>query len=181
MTLYEYYNTGDDDYYSIYDTTWRAQTFTVGTVGPNSDHDITSVKLKLFRLGSPGTLTVSIRATDADGHPTGDDLTSGTINGNTLTTDTAGAWYEISLTAYTLSAGTKYAIVARAPDGDTSNRVRWRADTTDPTYTGGNLETSTNAGISWTADTTVDLMFEEHSTTAPPAGGGMKPIKHWGV
>jgi hypothetical protein len=59
-TLYEYYNTGDDASLFLYGIYWKAQTFT-----PLAPHKITSVKLKLYKaIGSPGTVTVSIRATD---------------------------------------------------------------------------------------------------------------------
>lgn len=156
-TLYEYYNTGDDASSGVYGATWKAQTFT-----PSIAHKITSVKLKFYRTGSPGTLTVGIRATDGSGHPTGEDLCSGTIDGNSLTTDTAGAWYEITLGAgYNLAASTKYAIVARAPSGDINNRARWLYDSTSSTYTGGNIESSTNSGSSWTSSTGYDFMFED--------------------
>jgi len=77
--LYEYYNTGDDSSTNVYNITWYAQTFT-----PSVAHTITSVKLLLYRTGSPGTVTVSIRATDGSGHPIGSDLCSGTTNGDTL-------------------------------------------------------------------------------------------------
>jgi len=156
-TLYEYYNTGNDSYGTLYGAIWRAQTFT-----PATAHKVTSVKLKLYRVGSPGTVTVSIRATDASGHPTGSDLCSGTIDGNTLTTATAGAWYEITLGAgYNLSASTKYAIVARAPSGNTSNYVQWLVDSTSATYAGGCCEYSTDSGSSWTSLTDYDFMFED--------------------
>ena len=155
--LYEYYNTGDDVAAGGYLNHWRAQTFT-----PQVAHKIASVKLKLYRTGSPGTVTVGIRATDVDGHPTGADLCSGTTNGNTLTTDTAGEWRGITLGAgYNLSASTKYAIVVRATSGDIDNRFYWRADNSSPSYSGGNHEYSSNSGSSWDTVTTADCMFEE--------------------
>ena len=92
-TLYENYNTGDDAALGIYGAIWAAQTFTVGAAG----HTITSVKLLLYRYGSPGTVTVSIRATDGNGHPTGSDLTSGTTDGNTLPTGSPSELREITL------------------------------------------------------------------------------------
>jgi len=177
MTLYEYYNTGDDGGAYVRSSQWYAQTFTIGTVGPNKNHNITSVKLKLYRSGSPGTFTVGIRETDANGHPTGSDLTSGTIDGDSLTTDTNGAWYEISLTPYELTAGTKYAIVARAPSGSSSKYVSWRVDSTNPSYTGGNMEYSNDSGSSWSTDTSRDLMFEEYGEEISVAF--MKPTKVW--
>jgi len=167
-SLYEVYSTGDDGSYAMYGKYWDAQTFTVGATG----HTVTSVKLKLYRKGSPGTVTVSIRATSGD-HPTGADLTVGTIDGNSLTTATAGAWYEIALTEYTLNASTKYAIVVRAPNGSTNNYLYWRADKTSPTYTGGNREDSIDNGVTWTTTTLSDFMFEVWGN---PAGG---PITGW--
>jgi len=159
-TLCEYYNTGDDGSDRAYGVVWLAQTFTVGASG----HTVTSVKLKLYRLASPGLVTVSIRATDGT-HPTGSDLASGTIDGNTLTTDIAGAWYEIALTAYPLSANTNYAIVVRDPSGSTSNKLYWRWDFSSPTYAGGNVENSADSGGTWTSYTSWDYMFEVWGTT----------------
>lgn len=160
--LYEHYNTGDNVSVSFYGDTWMAQTFT-----PSTSHTITSVKLLLLRYNSPGTITVSIRATTVDGHPTaGPDLCSGTTDGNTLPAwvsgeEEVGEWREISLgDGYELEAGTKYAIVVRLV-GDISNNLRWRLDNTSPTYTDGNYEKSLSAGMSWSAITTNDFMFEE--------------------
>lgn len=153
-SLYEYYITNDDSASIIEDGTWIAQTFTVIATG----HTITSVKLKLYRVGNPGTVTVSIRNTSGN-HPTGSDLTIGTIDGNSLTTNGAGAWYEIALTEYTVGIN-KFAIVVRAPNGDGSNYVAWKFDWSSPTYDGGNEEYSGNSGDSWASDLTADFMFE---------------------
>jgi hypothetical protein len=110
-------------------------------------------------------LTVGIRLTSG-GHPTGGDLCSGTINGNTLTDDSAGEWYEITLSSYNLTADTKYAIVCRALTGGMFNEVDWRCSgpgTPLSPYSRGNGEESVNSGSSWT-DTGLDLMFEEWGT-----------------
>ena len=179
MTLYEYYNTGDDNHYWIRANWWLAQSFTIGTVGTNEDHYITSVKLKLYRYGSPGTITVSIRNADANGLPTGSDLTSGTLNGNSITTTGPGEWYEITLTQYQLSASTQYTIVVRAPDGNDSNKVAWRFDGSTPTYGGGTGSYSGNSGASWTGISDQDYMFEEYGTTGAAAGRILRPVKYW--
>lgn len=156
-TLYEYYNTGDDSFDVCYLANWRAQTFT-----PLTAHKITNVKLLLYRIGSPGTVTVGIRATDGNGQPTGADLCSGTTNGNTLTTSTAGEWREITLGAGTdLSVNTKYAIVVRVLGGDFDNKLAMRRDITSAAYTGGNLEWSNDSGSSWNTRATYDFMFED--------------------
>jgi len=164
-TLYEYYNTGDDSTKVIYGATWGAQTFT-----PATAHKITSVKLKLCRYGSPGTITVGIRATDGSGHPTGSDLCSGTTDGNTLPVTPSNEWREITLGAgYNLSASTKYAIVARAPGGDLTNQFKWYRDASSPTYANGNQEDSADSGSSWTSQTAADFMFEDWGEPAVTA------------
>lgn len=159
--MYEYYNTGDDNHIWLYGSNWAAQTFT-----PSVAHTITSVKLKLFRSGAPGTVTVSIRATSG-GQPTGSDLCSGTTSGDTLTTSAPGAWREITLgSGYGLSAGTTYAIVVRATSGAWGNHVLWRADTSPTYYGGGMWVWSTNSGSSWSSYANYDLMFEEWGNPA---------------
>jgi len=153
-TLYEYYNINDDD--AFYDLNYHiGQTFT-----PLLAHTITSVKLKLYRTGIPLLITVNVRATDGDGMPTGPVLCSGTSDGSTLTTDTGGEWREISLgSGYALAANTKYAIIL-PKRGDVDNRIWWRRDRTDPTYTRGNPVYSAD-NITWDADLEKEYMFEE--------------------
>jgi len=160
MTLYERYNTGDDDWEAIFETIWFAQTFTVGNAGDNIAHSITSVKLKLSLYGSPGTGRVAIYATSAD-KPTGGSLCHVDYDFDTLP-DPAN-WVEFSFPTPTiLSADTKYAIVVRAPDGASSDYVKWSEDASSPTYTGGSHVRSNNQGGTWTLDTDKDFMFEEY-------------------
>ena len=149
---YEYYNTGDDDGRTCSGVYWRGQTFT-----PDTIHTITSVKLLLYKISAPGTITVSIRDTSSD-LPTGIDRCSGTTDGNTLTTNSAGEWREISLGAgYSLLASIQYAIVVRA----VSPFLVLRVDETSPTYSGGTYVYSLDSGSSWAKIDTTDLMFEE--------------------
>jgi hypothetical protein len=113
----------------------------------------------MYRVGSPGTVTVSIRATSG-GLPVGGDLCSGTIDGNTLTTDTAGAVYEISLgDGAVLNAGVQYAIVVRAPSGDYSNEVEIKGS--GDTYPRGTGVYSTDSGSTWGKQSSYDLYFED--------------------
>jgi hypothetical protein len=156
-TKYEYYITGDDDFLGLGIAIWGAQTFT-----PSAAHTITSVKLKLYKYGAEtvGTITVGIRAVDANGRPTGNDLCSGTMDGGVLTN--TPTWYEITLGAgYNLSASIKYAIVVRAPNASWAYALQWRADWSSATYAGGCVEYSTNSGVDWTDYATQDMMFEE--------------------
>jgi hypothetical protein len=155
-TLYEYYNSDDDTNRQIYDFIWASQTFT-----PSVSHKITSVKLKIWRFGSCGTITVSIRATSS-GLPTGSDLCSGTRTQNDISQNTSGEWHEITLgSGYDLVAGTKYAIVVRAPSGNSSNNLYWRSDQSSPTYSGGTYCHSSDYGASWSVYASEDTMFEE--------------------
>ena len=152
---YQSYATGDDSAVDIYGENWYAQSFTT-----NDAYYITSVRLKIYRVGNPGTLTVSIRAADVLGAPSGSDRTSGTINANTITTGTGGAWYEIEFSSqWPLQANTQYTIVVRAVAGDSSNYVCWRFDDGDATYANGTYVSSSNSGMGWATDTDSDFMF----------------------
>lgn len=156
-TKYEYYDSGLDGSIGFHTVAWNAQTFT-----PAEAHKITSVKLQLSKTGSPGEITVSIRATSG-GLPTGGDLCSGTTDGDTLTTEWPGEWREITLgDGYNLDADTKYAIVVRALEGSSSNYLNWYKDGTSPTYAGGGRCNSENSGSSWSDQSSWDdFMFEE--------------------
>lgn len=157
ITEYENYDTNDDDSAQMQGANWKAQTFT-----PAVSHIIKSVSLKIYKVGSPGTLTVSIRGVDGDGFPTGSDLVSGTLNADNITTSTNGDFYEISFsTAPLLTASTKYAIVGRCTGGDASNRVQWKIDTASGSlYSGGQYCSSTDSGSSWIGATD-DFLFQE--------------------
>ena len=163
-TKYENYITGDDGFYGVWGVGWYAQTFT-----PQTSHTVTSVKLEIYRVGSPGEIIVSIRATTAD-VPSGDDLCSGATDGDTLTTDTGGEWREITLGAGTaLTASTKYAIVVRCLGGDGSTKyIPWRVDTSSGAYTRGNFCNSSTSGVIWAETDGYDFMFEEWGGSGIP-------------
>jgi hypothetical protein len=156
-TLEQYYDTGDDSYSNVRGANWVAQTFTT-----SGAFTITKVSLLAYRVDSPGTVVVSIRATN-NGYPYGADLCSGSFNGNDLTTDTAGEWAEaIFSSPAALSASTQYAIIVRAVDAGAAF-VRWRRDYSSPMYSGGLLLASTNSGSSFTAYSSGDQMFRTYS------------------
>lgn len=125
-----------------YGSNWYCGTFTAG-----STYTITSIGLRLARNGTtPGTITVSIRATSG-GLPTGADLCSGTYDGSTIPTGTP-VWISITLGAGTsLSSGVTYAVIFRAPSGDSSNNisVRYLA------ATGQTVGFSSNSGVDWSS------------------------------
>lgn len=145
------YTGGDDTNQLIYGVNWGSQTFTTGTT-----FDIAGVYFKHLRLGTPGTLTVSLRATAA-GLPNGADLVTGTLNGNTSAT--SAAWDSVVFTSsYSLAANTTYAFVWRATTGDVNNNIGIRMDSAG-LYTGGQVSTSTDSGATWNAQAAKDFMF----------------------
>jgi len=162
LTLYEFYNTGDDGLHGIWGKHRSAQTFT-----PLVSHTIKAVKLKLAKGGYIGhDLTVAIKATDADGAPSGDDLCSGTISNRLVTDNLQGRWHAISMEeGYPLSAGTKYAIVAHYPE-ITASSMAWRGNYRDANYTRGDLYESTDKGTTWQKGQGT-LMFEEWGVPVP--------------
>lgn len=161
---FEYYTAGDDGNYEIHGNNWYAQTFT-----PLVGHQITSAKLLIYKVGSPGDLLVGIKATDGSGHPTGDDLCNGTIAEGDI--GTSKALIEVSFGDGALLTTDKYAIVAHLAAGDASNKVRWRRDASSSTYPRGNAEYGYPWGA-WTGYANVDCLFEEWGELLPPAAGG---------
>ena len=163
-TEFDYYKTGDDGSAGIVLAAWVAQTFTA-----SNSYSISSVKLLLYRLsaGGPGTVTVTINTTSG-GLPTSTILCTGTTNGDTLTTNNAGEWREIIFTSSAnLTSGVVYAIVVSAPAG--SYNLRWRDDSSSPTYSGGKACSSSNSGSSWAAiSPDQDQMFDTYGIILPP-------------
>jgi len=148
--LYERCNTGNDSSDTCGGTDWLAQTFTTGT-----RYAITHVRLQLARSGSPGTVTVSIRATDGSGWPTGSDLVTASFDGDTLPTVWPASWKEVFFPSHlAVNSATTYAIVVRS----TASTLSWNSDMSAD-YTGGKEATSLNSGTAW-SDGTRDLMFE---------------------
>lgn len=142
------------------DGSWHAQTFIT-----NSAYTISDVKVKIKRVGSPGTCTVSIRATSSD-LPTGSDLTSGDVDCSAIST--GFALVDVALTPYALTGSTTYAIVLRSATHDASNYIAWDGASTNA-YTNGRWAYSNNSGSTWTGGGNYDMGFETYSASA---GGG---------
>ena len=157
---FEEYDVSTSDASPVYAVNWVAQTFT-----PRYPHSIDRISLKLRRIGSPGTGTISIKATDGSGHPTGADLTSASVDGNSLPTTALGEWCTFNLTPYSLTRGTKYAIVLSFPSGDVSNYVACFWVSPSSTYARGNADLSFNGGSSWSSVSTSDFLFYEWDST----------------
>jgi hypothetical protein len=154
----EKYWAGVDVMKGINGLEWYAQTFT-----PAATHTIGTVTLNLYRSGNPGTVYVGIRATSA-GKPTGADLCLATLPQESiqLYAPYASATFAFS-SPVSLTSGTVYAIVVRAPAGNGTNYVGWAGDQSAPAYAGGSLITGIDYGTFevWTIDTATDMYFDE--------------------
>jgi len=142
-----------------YGDVWQAQTFTT-----THALNVTAVRIKAYRSNTPGTVTVSIRATTA-GVPSGADIASATFNGDAIVAADPGEWIELAFSGCPLAAATQYAIVVRAPAGTLLNRLNLMYNPTD-VYSGGSRAYSLTAGPdgSWTATTDDCLFWVEDST-----------------
>ncbi len=93
--------------------------------------------------------------------PTGTDLGTSTIDGDTLAV--AESWYEFEFSNdIPLKINTQYAIVVRALDGDAANYVDWRWLSTGGMIVGepGNAGHSLTSGSTWLSDAPADYLFE---------------------
>jgi len=148
-------DTGEDGNYEFYGSTYVCQTFQLAQY-----LNLSSIKFMGYRVGDAGNLSAWIFATDSNGKPTGSALVTGNAFAiNTMTTDTAGGWYEIGFTTYELSPNTTYALVLAATAGDASNNVHWMSDS-DAGYSDGQYGASVDAGSTWVMDSGYDMMFE---------------------
>ncbi len=158
----DFYMGGDNSQRDVENLNWFSQTFTT-VVG----YRINGVWIKAYRVGNPGTLTVGLRGTGV-GLPNGPpNLLTGTIDANTFTTDTNGAWYQITFTTDAeLANATTYAIVISSA-GVAPNIAEWRIDTTGD-FIGGQacVSAAGGGGGTWVAIAGQDFMFGITATDA---------------
>jgi hypothetical protein len=153
--LHTYYQPTTDNMTKVYGSIFAAQTFYTDNT---TAHTVTSVHLKIYRVGTPGTVTVALRKTAA-GIPINDNLATATLNGSIF--DLAANIYTFTLTSETpLEFNTQYAIVVSAASGDSANYAYW-SNKTAGAYTLGEGMTSATNGTSWsTAGFANDFYFE---------------------
>lgn len=166
-TLYENYTAGSSSY-ALYNNIWLGQSF-----NSSIPHSISKVGLDLIKSGSPGgNLTVSVRAVDGSGLPTGSDLCGGNI---TCSSIGGHAFYNITFgSSYSLSANTTYAIVSRALSANVSNNLMWYYISSDA-YPRGMTLYSSNNGTSWSSGALADYNFKEYGG----GSGGTEVLKLW--
>jgi len=153
--LYEHYDTGDDNAGSAYGLYMQGQNFTIGETGAAENFIINNISLKMYRVGNPGNINITVVGVDANGNPNQTDVkTWGLFDANTITTDTSGSWYNITVDAitFTMLAHEEYSFIINNSDGNSLNYVAFRQDETAPTYLSGHLQYSEDGGGTWLDD-----------------------------
>ena len=125
-TLYEYHHDSTSNYFT-YASLIIAQQFTVGAVGANEDNTLTSIHIRGYRVGNPGTVTLNIHNVDGESMPTGGPISTGSFNGNEIGTEMQTI--EVSMTPVVLSASTMYILTVSAGEGDIENHFGWGTST----------------------------------------------------
>ncbi len=158
-TLRESFTTVTGPIAASFGADWNAQGFT-----PLATYRLVNVILKVYRLGSPGTVTVGIRNNNGNSPEFGgSDIATGTFDGNALGTDTAGTEQTITMiTPVELTQGTVYHIAIRATAGDSSNYVGWVGDIAAG-YPDGNRSVSDDSGATWISFVGHDFYFKINS------------------
>ena len=152
MTLQDYYNTDDNSFISI--AYWYAQVFEAG-----SNYDMTSVKLKLWKVSSLSEDVVLHIYNASAGYPSGSPLGSVSLAEANISTDSSGVWTEFVFDeAIPVSVSGKYAIVL---ESEQSQNLRWRLENPGFYTYGGTWYSDT--GTTWYTRP-YDFMFETYGT-----------------
>lgn len=165
-TKMDYYETGDNHSDQVSGADIFAQTFTA-----TSTYVLTDVGVRIYKHGTATTLTVAVYETD-NGSMNGVDyytnlVDEATRSSSAVTSSTSGVFYSIAMTGEaTLVENHVYAIVLSATGDNGTDAFYWREVLGGATYTGGNVEYSTDGGGTWVADTTSDFMFRTYGTLA---------------
>jgi hypothetical protein len=138
------------------DTLWFGQTFTA-----SANYCITDIGLRIWKAGTPGSTTISIRATSG-GIPTGSNLASIKINSTLFSTSESEASSTFTI-PYNLTNGVMYAIVGTENSTPASGNyilVDWY---NPGSYASGTRLWSTD-DVTWTADSVRDFTFRTWGT-----------------
>jgi len=141
------------------------QTFTT-----TSSYTLNSISLMVWRNWNayPGTIYVSLRATDVLGMPTGPDLINGSFDGDTIIEQPASLslaeWKEVEFDApIILDDATKYAFIFSVLPYPTVGYggCNFNADSVGTNYPGGTAVTSLDGGVTWAEEISVnDILFK---------------------
>jgi len=160
---FESYETGGASHIQVDDVYMCGQTFT-----PLVTHTLTRVILRLFRQGTPPICRISIYACDGEHLPTGSELSGVDKDLSGIGIEVTGNWITIDLPPCQVLVDTEYAVTIDCHNGNSSNRLQWKADTTSPTYARGITCYYEWAAPGWIAYPSADFMFQEWSIISVP-------------
>ncbi len=130
-------------------------------------NDLVTVQVRLYKTGTPGTLTCEIRNVDGGG-PGETVYATTTYNGNLITaTSSPGELVTFTFAApyYVLVGGTQYCWVVWAPSGSAGNLVTSvRIDSSQ--YADGIAYNDTDGGASWNLRPLEEFMFTVGGTAS---------------
>ena len=164
LTRFEWNTPQEETYVRFGQNIWKSQTFTIGTLTANKNYILVNIRLKLYKWLLSNEIMVSITAVDQNGFPTGSDLSTGTLDGNIVKTDSGplgGEWYEINMSPYLLEKSKNYAIIVRSVRNFDTSSLTLKASDANSNYAGGKALRSDNSGTTWIIDSSIaDLVFE---------------------
>lgn len=148
---------------AIYGNVWVAERFQAW-----QNHTFKKTFIKIYRIGSPGTVDVSIQGVDENDKPDGNVLSSITFNGNSLGTNTAGVWVELQpIPICNLEDDEIYCIVVKATSGNINNCVMWKYGEILGFTLQTHVKNSSDGGVSWTQDTDRTFLFRNEGLLLP--------------
>jgi hypothetical protein len=165
----------DQFYSAVSSDTSAAQLFTAGVSGTL---DKVSVSVAVGdSSGQPGDLVAEVRTVDGAGTPTTTILGSGKVSEATVPAYWGPSnpiqWTDIALTqTATITAGTKYALVLRAPDAGYEEKYIWLMSSSD-VYAGGNKQILDKYG-QWVQRNN-DFVFKTYVSEATNVALDIKP------
>jgi len=166
VSTFEEYVAADDNSINgdfLNETTWFAQTFTIGTVGDNLTFNLSNIKVKIGNDSNSGTPTIAVEIYNVlpDGKP---DIDAGAISTGSYINDGANGvneWKSVDMTSVTLKASEKYAIIQRETSSGITRVTSWRGTSANG-YAGGSVYITTDSGSTWSiaAANALDANFQ---------------------
>ena len=138
---------------------WGACTYQPAVTGVRE-----CVKLYCMRAGAPGTVTVKIRAVDANHKPTGAAICEGTFDGDKVSS-TVPEWRRcVFTTTGSLTADTEYALQASLVGSEGNDLYWYIGDGLDYARVGARCSTA-DAGVNWTVESDEFMLFKEYTAS----------------
>ena len=164
--IIEGYFVGSDGSHGITPDINGSQTFTIGTIGTNTNFDLVGVQIEAYQTSGASDVRVCIF--DTNGTTPRNQLVCNDSIDETQFGAALGSAINISFegtVGYVFQPDTQYALVV---SDDSEANIEWRIDLSAATYVGG-LAWTTALGEEWKCITTCDddFMFEIYGTLNP--------------